>query len=97
MSYVTIEDTQPDSDRLGETNINSAILQFTVGMENKDNDVCVKARRIREGNLDIDNSFTITLTFSDNDYVEEYTMKMTSYTIDSNNALSPVTVLTFER
>ena len=97
LSYVTKEDTQPDTDRLGATNIESGMLQFIVAMENKNNDVCSKARQIREGNLNVDNEFTIKLTFSDNDYEEEYTMKLTSFTIDSDNALSPVIVMTFAR
>ena len=97
LAYVTKEDTQPDTDRLSDTNISVGMLSFQVSMEHKDNDVCVKARRIREGNLSVDNSFTIKLTFSDNDYVETYTMKLTSYTIDSNNSLSPVVVMTFAR
>ena len=97
LTYATSPDTQPDSLRLGTTNVTGSIITFTVGMENKDNDVCVKARRIRLGSLDIDTEFTITLTFSDNEYEEEYTMKLTSYSVDSSNALSPVTVLTFTR
>jgi len=97
LTYVAKEDTQPDSDRLGETNIDSGMLQFTVAMENKDNDICNKARQIREGNRNVDNSFSIKLTFTDNDYEETYTMKLTSFTIDSNNALSPVIVMTFAR
>jgi len=37
------------------------------------------------------------LTFSDNNRTETYTMKHHSSVIDSSNALSPVTVITFVR
>lgn len=99
ISYVTVEDTQAkgQDDRRGETDITKGILKFVVSMENKNNDLCTKARRIREGNLDINNSFTIKLTFTDNDYVESYTMKLSSMSFDSSNLLSPIITLTFTR
>ena len=97
LSYKTQLDTQPDSDRLGATNNQIGMLEFIISMENKNNDVCNKARRIREGNLDINNEFSIKLTFTDNDYEETYTMKLTSFTTDSSNNLSPVITMTFTR
>jgi len=97
ISCVTVEDTQPDANRIGETNIKQAIVQFVCSMENKNNDVCNKISRLRQGTYDIDNSFTIKLTFSDNNRTETYTMKHHSSVIDSSNALSPVTVITFVR
>jgi len=97
LNYSSVPDTQPDSGRLGTTNINKGILQFICSMENKNNNICVRARRVREGILGIDSSFIIKLTFSDNDIVETYTMKLASYALDSTNLLSPVTTLTFVR
>ena len=96
LSYVTIGDTQPTGTaRVGATNIKNGILQFQCSMENKNNDLSIKARRLRTSTLEVDNAFIIKLTFSDNDYVEEYTMKLDSFTLDSSNALSPVIVFTF--
>jgi len=95
ISYVTVEDTQPDDNRIGTTNIKQAIVTFICSMENKNNDVCNKISRLRQGKLDIDNSFIIKLTFSDNNRTETYTMKHSSSGVDSTNTLSPVTVFTF--
>jgi hypothetical protein len=95
ISYVTVEDTQPDDNRIGTTNIKQAIVTFICSMENKNNDVCNKISRLRQGKLDIDNAFIIKLTFSDNNRTETYTMKHHNSALKSTNSLSPVTVLTF--
>lgn len=94
--YNTLQDSQPnDDDYIAQTDIKGSLLQFTVSMENKNNNICKKARRIRQGTLDSNTDFTIVLTFTDNDVTETYTMKLHSFTLSSNNAGSPIITMSF--
>jgi hypothetical protein len=96
LNYTTLEDSQPkNAIFINKTNIRGSILQFTCAMINRNNDLGTKARRIRLGILDRDTDFTIKLTYSDNDYEETYTMKLHSYSLDSENQRLPVTAFTF--
>jgi hypothetical protein len=96
LSYTTLEDSQPkNAVYINSTNIKGSILQFTCTMINRNNDICLKARRIRQGTLDKDTAFTIVLTYSDNDIEETYSMKLHSYSLDSENSKLPVIALTF--
>ena len=96
LTYNTLEDTQrKDDDYISNTDILGSIVQFVVAFENKNNDVCTKASRIRQGILDPNTEFVIKLTFTDNDRVETYTMKLHSAVLNSRNVLTPATTLTF--
>jgi len=96
ISYTTLEDSQPkNTEYLNTTNIKGSVLQFTCTMINRNNDICTKARRIRQGTLDKDNAFTVLLTYSDNDIEETYSMKLHSYSLDSENSKLPVIAFTF--
>ena len=94
--YQTLQDTQVNAaDYIADTDIKGAMLQFIVSMENKNNDICNKVSRIRQGQLDSNTEFDIDLTFSNNDTVETYPMKLHSATISSDTALSPIITMTF--
>ena len=98
ISYVAKTETEPTgNNRIGETDVISSLIEFQCTMENKANAVSSKIRAIREGNISGNTTFEIKLTMTDNDYVETYSMKLTSHTIDSSNATSPVLALTFAR
>lgn len=96
LSYTTLEDSQPkNTSYLNTTNIKGSVLQFTCTMINRNNDICTKARRIRQGTLNKDNAFIILLTYSDNEIEETYSMKLHSYSLDSENTKLPVIAFTF--
>ena len=92
--------TKPNNQRVSGSYINAstienAMIKFTCSMINKNNAVCVKARRVRKGLLDINTPFTIALTFSDNDEVETYTMKLDNMSLNSENQTLPSITLSF--
>lgn len=91
ITYTTVEDSDRKStDYINDTDISRALLTFTCSMVNRNNKVCLKARRIRTGTLSKNTAFTVALTFSDNDIVETYSLKLHSFTIDSQNGTIPV-------
>ena len=92
--------TNPDSQRRGtgnlnKTNIKNAMMKFTCSLINKGSTLGEKVRRIRLGQLPINTTFDIELTFTDNDYVENYTMKLDSISLNSENQSLPVLSLSF--
>ena len=95
MSYVTIVDTQSSQGEIGETDVINGMNKFVCNLENKNNALCVKVANIRQGNIDANSEFAIKLTYTDNDRIETYTMKLASATINSDNSTSPVLALEF--
>lgn len=95
LSYSTIPDTQSSSGGIGETDIVNGMNKFVCTLENKNNPLCNKIRAVRRGNVDVNTTFTIKLTYTDNDFVETYTMKLASATVNSENLKSPVLSLEF--
>lgn len=96
ISYVTRPNNQrTSSGYLNTSTIENGMVKFTCSMINKNNMACGKARRIRKGLLDINTPFTIELTFSDNDEIETYTMKLDNMSLNSENATLPSITLSF--
>ena len=95
LSYVTIYDTQAGNGKIGDTDVISSMNKFVCSMENKNNALSIKVSAIRQGNIDNNNTFEIKLTYTDNDRVEIYNMKLTSATLISDNATSPILNLEF--
>lgn len=96
VSYVANVDNQRRSGEfINKTNIRNGMVKFNCTMVNNANTLSQKIRSIRTGAIDIDNSFTIWLKYSDNDVVEQYTMKLDSSTINSENQSLPILSLSF--
>lgn len=92
---------QPDNQRVSNEYINSTRvtygnIQFSCQMIHKNNTIANVLRQIKTNQIDIDRSFTIELTYSDNS-TETYTMKCTSFSIDSENQSLPILSLSFMR
>lgn len=95
ISYVGNPDNQRvNSENINTTNIKNGMVKFTCTMINKRNPFCTKIRRIRTGALDIDTNFTIKLVYMDGDE-ENYTMKLDSSVINSENQSLPILSLSF--
>jgi hypothetical protein len=91
---------QIDSQRVSNSFINSSnvtysSIQFSFQMINKNNILSNKIMSLRTGNLNIDTNFAIRLTFSDNNRIENYTMKLLSVSLNSENQSLPVLTLQF--
>jgi len=97
LSYTTVPDNQRTSSTafINGTNIRVAVMKFSCSMISKSNTLCTKLRRIRTGALDIDTTFAIILTFTDNDVTESYTMRLDSQTINGENQSLPALTLSF--
>lgn len=96
ISYVASVDNQrKNGEYINKTNIRNGMVKFNCTMINKADTLSQKIRSIRTGTTDIDNSFTIWLKYSDNDVVEQYTMKLDSATINSENQTLPILSLSF--
>lgn len=96
LHYVTTPDTQPkDGVSLNETYIKSAFVKFTCSKVNKGDVLGQKLRNMRLGNLNKNTTFTIKLTFTDNDTVEQYTMRLDSQTLNDVNSALPTLSLSF--
>lgn len=92
---------QPDNQRvsndyLNKSRITFGNLQFTCQMIHKNNTIGNTLRQMKTNQIDLDRDFTIELTYSDNS-TESYTMKCTSFSIDSENQSLPILSLTFMR
>lgn len=90
----------PDNQRVSENEINTsfmsnATVKFNCSLINKNNSLTTKLRALRQGLIDIDSLFTITLIFSDNATPEVYQMKLDSFSINSENQSLPIISLSF--
>jgi hypothetical protein len=92
--------SQVDSQRvsnayLNQSNITYGSIQFSFQMINKNNVLANKIMGIRTGTQNIDTTFTVELTFSDNNRVETYTMKLLSVSLNSENQSLPILTIQF--
>lgn len=95
--YATVPDNQAVdmSGVLNTTQIRNANLRFTCSMISRADTLGSKIRAIRKGISTINNSFVVKLIHSDNDDVEEHTMKLASHTINDENSLLPILTVEF--
>lgn len=95
--YATVPDNQATNmdGKINTTQVRNANLKFTCSMISRADTLGNKIRLIRGGNVGINNSFTVKLIHSDNDYAETHTMKMISHTVNDNNANLPVLTVEF--
>ena len=82
---------------LNESNVTYGSIQLSIQMINKNNVLSNKLRLLRTGNFDIDNTFTIKLTYSDNNATEIYQMKLLSVSLNSENQSLPILTLQFTK
>lgn len=96
ITYTGSPDTQrKGADNIAKTEIRSVIESIQLSMINKNNDFCSKLRRMRQGTLAKNTSFTIVMTFSDNEETETYTVRVGSQTLTSTNVGLPLLQVTF--
>ena len=96
LHYITVVDTQrQEGEEISKTYIKSAMVKFTCSKVNKGDVLGQKLRNIRRGNLAKNTTFSIQLTFTDNDTVESYTMRLDSQTLNDLNSALPTITLSF--
>lgn len=94
--------SQLDNQRVSNQEINTsqatyASIKFNCNLINKNNVLSNKIRNIRMGNISIDTAFSIELTYSDNNTIENYTMKLDNVTLNSENQSLPILSLSFSK
>ena len=102
LSYTSTPNSQADSTlddniRLNKTNLTSALLQLNITCENKNNYLSNQCSALRQGLIQTDKEYTVTLEFSDNNKIETYTMKIDSHTLTSANNSNPNLAVNFTR
>ena len=90
---------QPDNQRVGNEFLNTSritygALQFSCQMIHKNDTIANVLRQMKTNQIDLDRSFTIALTYSD-DSTETYIMKLSSMAINSENQSLPILSLVF--
>jgi hypothetical protein len=96
LTYVAAPNNKRDSTtKLNRTRISYASLKFNCTLINKSNVLNTKIRNLRTEVLPIDTTFTIVLTFTDNDATETYKMRLDSHTLNSENQILPILSLSF--
>lgn len=96
IGYATIIDNQKiGTAELNTSNVTYASLKFTVSMIHKNNTLSNKLVSIRKGLLSIDTTFSVSFVFSDSETEETHTMKLDSYSINSENQSLPILSLSF--
>jgi hypothetical protein len=96
LTYVAAPNNKRDSTtKLNRTRISYASLKFNCTLINKSNVLNTKIRNLRTEVLPIDTTFTIVLTFTDNDATETYEMRLDSHTLNSENQILPILSLSF--
>lgn len=97
LSYTTVPDNQATDMNgfLNETQIRNGMLQLNVNLISKATSVTHKIRRIIKGELAVNTTFAIKITFTDNDDVMSLNMKLGSHTINSNNQALPIGAISF--
>ena len=96
INYASLVDNQKiGSNELNVTNITYASLKVGVSMIHKNDTLSNKLVAIRKGLLSIDTGFTVGFVFSDSETEETHTMKLDSYSINSENQSLPILSLSF--
>jgi len=96
LNYVGLPDTQRVSGRhVQESDLVGSIMRFNCTLINKNGEIFEKIRRLRKGDLKTNAIFNVKLTFTDNDTVEEYSMKLESSSLNSENQSLPILSLSF--
>ena len=72
-------------------------ISFNVTCINKNSKFFNKLRLIRMGKLPINTKFKLTLTYTDNDFTEEYICVAPSFTINHENGSLPLLTIVFTR
>ena len=94
--YIATPDTQrEDGEEISSTYIKSAMVKFTCSKVNKGDVLGQKLRNLRRGDISKNTTFAIKLTFTDNETVEEYTMRLDSQTLNDVNSALPTISLSF--
>lgn len=96
LTYVGMPNNKRDSTQtLNQTKISYASLKFNCTLINKSNTLNTKIRNLRTGALAVDTTFAIVLTFNDGAVTESYTMRLDSFTVNSENQILPTLSLSF--
>lgn len=96
LTYVAYPDNQKRADsNINTTVVRNAALKFTITGVNKLTDFTNKLRFIRQGVLSEDTVFNIKIYHTDNDYLEEYEMRMVSHVVNSENSVLPILTVEF--
>ena len=96
ISYSSMIDNQKiGSNQINSSNITYASIKFNFSMIHKNNALTNKLVAIRKGLLSIDSTFSIAFVFSDSETEETHSMKLDSYSINSENQSLPILSLSF--
>lgn len=97
VTYSTVVDNQAPNmtGDINESEIRNGVVKISFNLISRGDSITHKLRSIRRGELPINTTFTVGLIYTDNDDVEEYTMRCESHTVDSNNSALPVLTLSF--
>jgi len=92
---------QVDNQRTANAEINTSqvsygSVKFNCNLINKNKTLHNKIKSIRTGQISIDTTFTIVLTFTDTT-TETYTMKLDNATLNSENQSLPILALSFTK
>lgn len=97
LSYFAQADNQRVANaELNETHISYASIKFNCNLINKNKNLQNKIKQIRLGQISIDTTFTIVLTFTDAS-TETYNMKLDNVTLSSENQTLPILSLSFTK
>lgn len=91
-----IDNQAPDmTGYINESEVRNGVLKASFNLISRGDSITHKLRSIRRGELPINTTFSIGLIYTDNDDVENYTMRCESHTVDSNNSSLPVLTISF--
>lgn len=97
VTYTTVVDNQAVdmSGYINASQIRNGVVKVTFTMVSHGDTFTQKLRRIRRGELPINTTFTVRIIHTDNNDVEEYTLRCDSHTINSSNSALPVLSVSF--
>lgn len=94
IGYTTESISQPvifdDTNNLTKAHVKKATITFTFSCVNKYNFFTIFLRKCRLGQEDINKILNIAVKFTDNDTIENYNVKITSYSITNNQQSLPI-------
>lgn len=96
VSYSALPDNQKIGNaQINQSNISYASIKFVCSMIHKNDVLSNKLVAMRKGLISIDTPFNVVFIFSDSDTEEAHSMKVDSYTINSENQSLPILSLSF--